>query len=696
MVAGMNPLGRLVREAHRRSLLQVLGIYVVAGWIAIQVVQTLTESLGLPEWFPALAIVLLIVGLPVVLATAFVQEGMGGREERPAAEAPDEVYESPPARTSAAARVLTWRNALGGGVLAFALWGVIAAAWVVFGAGTRSAADRDEGLPSIAVLPFENLSPDPEAEQYFADGIHDELLRELARVAGLKVVSRTSVLAYRGTTKRVPEIAAELGVGAILEGTVRRADDRIRLTAQLIDGRDDTHLWAETYERDLADIFAVQSDLALRIAEGVGARLSPEEEEGLGRRPTASVEAYDLYLRARATWQNETVVASSAPTALELLRRATELDPDFAAAWGLIASIQAIRWVDAYDVNPETEASLRTALARALELDPEQPEASLARAYQLSNDQGDVEAAEAELRRTIRATPSFADAYRELARLRALQGDRAETEALLARALELEPANPASLFSAAISRTWLGDIVAAERLHRRALALDPTRASDRLWLASLLVSNRGDTAAARGVLREGMRLDEAGFARAFVEGGHLSLITLLGDPDGLLETTRAATFAADPLSQGFYHLARAEAALLRGDREAARVHAGASTRPFEDALAAGGPQGIRIVHRVWLAQALAILGEPERALEELDTAEDLSTSLGIPDWSPRYVRGMRAEAYALLGRTEDALALVATLEGPGRGQRTRHDVRHRFPWVLLRGEPAYEVFVAGG
>ena len=312
----MNDVRRLIREIHRRSLWQVLGIYLAASWGVLQVVDTVVDTAGLPDWLPGLALILLLVGLPVVLATAIVQEGLGrtAAVDSPAEETgPPSTYESPEAKRPSPIGsgrtepvvVFTWRNAMLGGVCAMALWGVAATGLLLRGGG---AAAGDEGVPpSIAVLPFENMAS--EENQYFTDGIHEDIITALTKVGGLKVISRTSVLDFADPMNRptIPEIAAQLGVVAILEGSVRREGEDVRVTAQLIDGRDEGHLWADTYDRGVGvGVFALQASLAREIANELGATLAPGAGEQLERIPTESVEAYDLYMRvlrqARILW----------------------------------------------------------------------------------------------------------------------------------------------------------------------------------------------------------------------------------------------------------------------------------------------------------------------------------------------------------------------------------------------------------
>ncbi|MCZ6477937.1 MAG: hypothetical protein O6851_06460, partial [Gemmatimonadetes bacterium] len=299
----MSRLRQLVHEIHRRSLWQVLGIYVLGSWLALQAVDTLAGALNLPDWAPPLALFLLIIGLPIVLATAFIQEGA-----RPASvDAADEEAASSEAaepgshKTGSHHRFFTWRNALLGAVAASLLWGGVAIGWFLFGRSSESAQTAGEppgvaeasiiDLRSIAVLPFSNRAADEgESAVFFAEGIHDDILAQLSQIDSLTVISRTSVMQYAGTTKPMREIAGELGVGTVLEGAVQRAGDRVRVNVKLIDASTDRQLWAQTYDEELtaANIFAIQSDIARKIAAALQATLAPEVEERIESRPTES------------------------------------------------------------------------------------------------------------------------------------------------------------------------------------------------------------------------------------------------------------------------------------------------------------------------------------------------------------------------------------------------------------------------
>ncbi|HET6363157.1 MAG TPA: adenylate/guanylate cyclase domain-containing protein [Gemmatimonadota bacterium] len=288
---------------------------------------------------------------------------------------------------------------------------------------------------SIAVLPFANLSPDPDNE-YFSDGVTEEILTALTKLGDLKVISRTSVMQYKGTTKSVRQIGAELEVGAVLEGSIRRAGNRVRITAQLIEARTDVHLWAENYDRDLDDIFAIQTDVAQRIVQALEVHLSPREKARIAERPTENVEAYQWFLKGRFFLARRT--QDSIRLAIERFRKATEADPSFAQAWAGMADAFALLPSYSTEPTPDASAEARAAAERALLLDPGLGEAHAALGMTAQNE-WDWEAADRELRRAIALSPGYAPGHHWHGLLLSNLGRHSEAIDALRRALALDP-----------------------------------------------------------------------------------------------------------------------------------------------------------------------------------------------------------------------------------------------------------------
>ena len=346
---------------------------------------------------------------------------------------------------------------------------------------TRPVKRDAETAKSIAVLPFANMSRDPDNE-YFSDGITEEILMALCKVRDLRVISRTSIMRYKGSTKDIRQIASELGVAHVLEGSVRRAGERVRIAAQLIDARTDEHLWAESYDRGLDDVFAIQSEVAERIVRSLKAALTPSERARLEARPTESMEAHEWYLRGRHLIVRRTEAPLRA--AVEAFRKAVATDPGYAQAWSGLA--HALTLVGYYTATPfgDVLPEARRAAERAISLDPGLGEAHASLGFVAVNERSWDEARR-ELSRAIELAPGYATAYvwygNELSRL----GRYGEAIAVLERARQLDPAAlpiqaaPANVYYAA------GDLARAESIWRTALDLDSEYMPARRNLAEL-------------------------------------------------------------------------------------------------------------------------------------------------------------------------------------------------------------------
>jgi TolB-like protein/cytochrome c-type biogenesis protein CcmH/NrfG len=297
---------------------------------------------------------------------------------------------------------------------------------------------------SIAVLPFTNMSEDKDSG-YFADGVHEDVLTNLALVRELRVVSRTSVQTYRNTTKSMKQIAEELGVTYILEGSVRRSGNKVRVTGQLIHAATDEHVWAQTYDRDLNDVFAIQTELSQQIAAALKTALSPEEKVLIARRPTENTAAYDLFLRARDMRNREPNNPISLRRRAELLEKAVQLDPAFAQAWGDLAATYAYAVFLDYDGRDESLAKAKAAIDRAVALSPDDPEiiGSLGTYYYYGYR--DYARATELFERRARLQPNSAVVFNSLALVQRRQGRWAEALANFRRASELDPASTSYL-----------------------------------------------------------------------------------------------------------------------------------------------------------------------------------------------------------------------------------------------------------
>ncbi len=461
-------------ELKRRNVVKVAVAYAIVGWILIEISATVFPIVQLPDWAVTLVTMLLLLGFPVALVLSWAYE------LTPEGLKPAHEVDPSDSITHVTGRKLDFLII---GVL------VLAVGFLVFNyvlvdepdvvvdapeaPPVEEAQPAPEPVPvvaekeerevlpnSVAVLPFENLSPNAD-DEYFAAGIHEETLNRLAKLANLSVISRTSVLRYRDSDLTVPQIAAELNVGTIMEGSVRYAGDRVRITAQLIDAATDEHLWSEVYEREFADIFAIQADIAMNIANALEAEFSTEEQATIEKEYTYSPEAYAYYLRAL------TLFLTDRQSAHDSLDKAISLDPEFALAYALKADIYVSSLVD----NIFTQASNTTKDYEALALET--------------------------ARRAISLDANLAEAHYALGSVHEIHWRWDEADQAYSRSLQLSLNDAARLWQVAWFHMFSGRHEEAIKLAKRAVELDPTDPEVRLVLgATYMYTGDADMAAA--------------------------------------------------------------------------------------------------------------------------------------------------------------------------------------------------------
>ena len=433
----------------------------------------------------------------------------------------------------------------------------------------RSAAPARPRIRGLAVLPLANLSADPEQE-FFADGMTEALLTDLASIEGLRLISRTSVMRFKGTTKSLREIAAELEVDAVVEGSVLRAGGHVRISAQLVDAAGDRSLWAKSYERPLGDVLALQREVARAIAEEIRSQLTPREAARLISRPAVPPEAHDAYLRGRFLWNRRTT--ADVQRALEYFRRAAELAPDYAAAHGGIAD--AIGILGDLDVLPPEQVlrEARAAADLALKLEPERHETLTTLGFLACFFTWEWETAEQAFRRSIAAGPNYATAHQWYGEFLATQGRFVEGEREARQALALDPLS-------VIMASSLGDVLYFARRYHDAIE----------------------------VLRQSLDMDP-NFPWALTDLGRL--LTEIGDYDGAIAAFKAAQRVLGVEGKSWAGLAYANARAGRTDE--ARSMLADLERRLSPAPAAAGRHAIGLVHLA--------LGHPEPALDWLERA----------------------------------------------------------------------------
>jgi len=474
------------RELKRRNVFKVGVAYVVGAWLLIQISDIVIDNIGAP---------------PIVLQVIFLALGIGFFVSLFVAWAfeltPEGVKREKDVDRSQSITPHTGKKLNNTILLMMAL----AIAYLLFDKFSENGSDATSGQPStasvetpadkldvsqeepvttapqvdrqsIAVLPFDNRSRNVD-DEYFTQGIHDDLLTNLARIASLKVISRTSVNQYKGTEKTIPQIAEELGVATVMEGAVQRSGDTVRINVQLIDANTDEHLWAEIFDRELSaeNLFAIQSEISQKIADALEATLSPEETQRLNDFPTQSMEAYNAFLRGRQLLPQRN--AKDLGKAMESFEEAVELDPEFALAWVGIAESAAL--LESHGtLNPDTQLQImENAIDHALDIDPNLGEAYASQGA-LFGELGQREQAEASFKRGIELSPNYATAYQWYSGLISDTFDRLQDSlALSHKAEQLDPLSPIIKQNIANLYSRMGRYDEAEAAFKQLLAANP-------------------------------------------------------------------------------------------------------------------------------------------------------------------------------------------------------------------------------
>src|SRR5947208_12885273 len=380
--------GGFFEELQRRRVYRVAAAYIIAAGFIIQMGSAILPAWELPNWTFRLVVVLLLIGFPIALMLAW---------------AFDVTPEGIQATPKTAAETHLRRNM----IILVATGVIVSTAAGFFLLPRTSARNIDK---SIAVLPFENLSGDPD-NAYFADGIQDDILTNLSKIGDLKVISRTSVMSYRGNGARnARDIGKSLGVATLLEGSVRRIGNRVRVNVQLINANNDEHIWAEDYDRELTDVFAIQTDLAQKIVYTLQAKLSPNEKARLDRQPTQDPNAYLLFVQAHDYANQTDMFQESSLKAAPLFEQAIKLDPSFSLAYAGLSMLES--WIyHSFDPTPSRREKARRNADEALRLQPDLPEGHLALGFSYYYGDRDYKRALAEFEFYRRGLPNQSEPY---------------------------------------------------------------------------------------------------------------------------------------------------------------------------------------------------------------------------------------------------------------------------------------------
>jgi TolB-like protein/Tfp pilus assembly protein PilF len=654
-------------EVQRRKVYRVAAAYVIAAGGIIQLASAAFPAWELPNWALRLVIVLLLTGFPIalMLAWAFDITSQG-------------IKTTP---TTAAPGTHRRRN-----VIMLVAAGVVISVAAGFFLLPRAAAHKID--KSIAVLPFENLSDEKE-NAYFADGIQDDILTNLSKIGDLKVISRTSVMSYRGNARNVREIGKALGVSTILEGSVRREGKRVRVNVQLINATNDEHLWANNYDRDLTDVFMLQSDLAREITSALQAKLSPSEKAMMAHRPTENGEAYLAFVQAHNLFADLEDL-SKLKEGEQLYERAIQLDPKFALAFARYSQLES--WiVHTFERTSARREKARTLAEQALQLQPDLPEAHLALGFSYYYGDNNYETAMKEFLIAQQGLPNEAEVFLAIGAIQRRQGRWAESTANLEKATNLNPKDPWPLEQLAINYVMTRDFDAANKTIDRGLKVNPDGLG--LWEAKskLAIAEKGDLSVAEKAFQTvksmpmnneaklrtaTARADLFLFERKYKEGLHEweSL------PDDLLTSIPGA------LSRKYFVIGFARNALQ--DETGARA-AFLKAKDLVEAQLKQSPDAADI--HIQLAKVLAYLGEKDAALAEARRATELVPESKDAFGGPEIAGGV-AEVHAVLGENDRAIEILdGLLSRPSAV--TVPGLKINPIWDPLRNDPRFQALI---
>src|SRR5437016_2740873 len=552
--------------------------------------------------------------------------------------------------------------------------------------GRPSGASLPISEKSIAVLPLENLSEEKE-NAFFADGIQDELLSNLSKIKDLKVISRTSVMQYKtGITRNLKEIARQLGVSNVVEGSVRRSGNHIRVSVQLIDALTDRHIWVQNYDRTLADSLALQGELATEIAAGVGATLSPQEKARVEAKPTNNPAAYDAYLRGRAVEAGSLFDKSNVERAIQSYQEAVKLDPSFVPAWVRLSFMHSNSYWLGHDPSSARLAAAKDAADRALALDPNLPETHLALGYYRYYGQHDFAGALAEFQQAEQGLPNNLDVIRAIALIQRRRAHWDEAIAELRRAVELDPRNID--VSSALAMTYRAVRRFTEALASvdRVLALEPAN-TDALGLKARVFRATGDLQAVEPLLANpGITpLDRS--LQALFQRRYAAAIEILSN------AVAADTKLLDPRNDERLLLGLSQQ--RAGDVAAARATYQKAAQDFQRQLDKVARDSFKEaeLHAV-LGLAYAGLGEAASAVAEGQKAMAMHPTSKDPFEGPGEEENM-ALIYALLGDADHAIPILKRLlRIPYAFAITPALLRLDPIWDQIRNDPRFQELAA--
>jgi TolB-like protein/Tfp pilus assembly protein PilF len=653
-------------ELQRRKVYRVAAAYIVAAGFLIQIASATFPAWELPNWSLRLVIALLLIGFPIALILAWAYDITAKG-----------IQVTPQTGTHRRRNLIL--------LIVTALIVSASAGFLILPRAVRQEVDK-----SVAVLPFQNLSSDPE-NAYFADGIQAEVLTRLAKIADLKVISRASTQQYQSQPGNLSEIAKQLGVANILEGTVQKAADQVRVNVHLVNAQTGSQLWAETYDRKLSDIFAVESEIARGIAESLQARLTGREEQALAARPTNNPEAYDAYLRglayeARGNYSNDALYK-----AIDFYDLAVRLDPNFALAWARLSGAHALLYFSRGDTTLARRDAAREALENAQRLQPDSPETLLFLGYYQYWVLRDYGMAKATFARVSKMLPGNSEVLYALGAIARREGHWDESVAYWERGLALDPRNTALLTEVAYTYAALRQFSAALKLYDRALNILPNEL--------YLVASKASIYQAEGNLQEAAKLlvqvnaQTGSDVAVRVKLTQLRLERNHTEATQLVQARHARFHVASEIEKGFKQMGLAWVQRVAGDTAQAKASAEQARNTLEP-LRKEQPDNAFVAAA--LAVAYAMLDEKGSALSEAQRAITLVPSSKDRLSGPGFEENL-AIVEMIIGENSRAIStLTRLLQTPYGGWLyspapiTPALLRLDPIWDPLRADPAFQ------
>ena len=617
-------------ELQRRKVYRVAAAYIVAAGFLIQIASAAFPAWELPNWSLRLVIVLLLIGFPIALILAWAYDitpqGIQGTPKTPG--------------------IHRRRN-----LILLIVTAVIISASAGFFLLPRAVWQKID--KSVAVLPFQNLSSDPD-NVYFADGIQEEVLTRLTKIGDLKVISRTSTQGYQSEPGNLAEIAKQLGVANILEGSVQKAGNQVRVNVHLVNLQTGSQLWAETYDRKLSDIFSVETEIAKGIAESLQAKLTGREEQALAAKPTNNPQAYDAYLRGLAFEARSNYSGDALFKAIDFYDLAVRLDPNFALAWARLSFAHALLYSNRSDTTAARRDAAKEALENAQKLQPNTPETLLSTGYYQYWVLHDYGLAKATFGRVSKMLPGNSDVLYALGAIARSEGHWDESIAYWERGLALNPRNTALLTEVAFTYAALRQFTKAEKLYDRALEILPNELSLMALKASIYQAEGNLQEAAKWLVQVNAQTNSDAAVRI-----KLTQLRLERNPEGIrwVQARQTRLPLSSGIEKGSKQIGLALAQRVAGDTAHAKADA-EEARSTLESLKKDQPDNAFIAAA--LAVAYAILDEKDSALNEAQRAITLLPSNKDRLSGPAFEENL-ALVEMIIGENNRAIATLTRL-----------------------------------